>query len=213
MDSARPGLALERIGADLGGARVVIALCAPYFLDAPSRAGDVGAGFARVDGNSYLRFIGKVQADFSRFIPHMKGVGGGADEHGRAIVHDRFEPLRRRLAAAGDRQRAQFSRSFPAGPKADEGPEGKCKKNSVVGSHPGGFKDRFPTAGPPLPGLLRIEPVNRFPRGSRGLVDTHVTLDGKRQSAAKGRMGSLILDQFAFGRKGKFAEFSQRSGV
>ena len=42
------------------------------------------------------------------------------------------------------------------------------------------FKDRFPTAGPPLPGLLCIQPVNRISRGSRSLVDARVALDGKR---------------------------------
>ena len=139
--------ALERVGAHLGHARMIVRARAPERFQAAAHGGDARARLARVDrGPDAER--GGIGALGARDLREVKPVGRRADEGGGAEIPDRVEARRGILAAARDAHRAEDPRALEPGPEPDEEPEREREEErgrSAPAPRPG---TRRPSSGP-----------------------------------------------------------------
>src|SRR5438094_425227 len=200
----KPGLlgALVAVGTDLGHARMIVRPRAPPCLDACAHRGNGGARLARVDGESHAP-LGEVLAALARHLDQVERVGRRAHEHGRPERLHPGEPRRGVLAAAGNCERPQGTRALEARPEADEQPEREREEDAVRRLDHRPAQDEPPATRPPLPRLRRVEPANRLPARARGLVDTHVALEGVREVAPEGGVRRLIVDDLDLAHMGQ----------
>ena len=140
--------ALERVGAHLGHARVVVGPGAPERLEPLAHGGDARARLPRVDRRPDPEGR-RVDALRARDLREVERVRRRADEGGRAELPDRVEPRRRVLAAARDGHRAEDPRPLQSRPEADEQAERERKEEPVAAPEPRRPEHEGPAAGPP----------------------------------------------------------------
>src|SRR5262249_43612927 len=142
--------ALETVGADLGHPRVVVRPSAPQGLQALPHSRDAGPRLSGVDR--------RADAECRRFdplrrcdLPQMEPVRWRAHERRGAELPYCVQSVRRVLAAAGNRHRAEDPGALEPGPKADEEAERERKVEAVPRPESGAAEHEGPAARPPGP--------------------------------------------------------------
>jgi hypothetical protein len=192
--------ALEAVGAHLGHARVIVGPGPPRRLDAGPHRGNPGPRLSRVDGRADAQ-AREHDPSLGRDLGQVERVGRRAADRGDPQALDRGQALRAVLAAAGDGERPERAHALEAGPEAHEEPEREREEHAVARPQPRRAEHHRPAAGPPVPGLLRVEPAERRPGGARRLVHPDVAVEREGQVGAERRMRRLVLHQLALGRE------------
>jgi hypothetical protein len=125
----------------------------PEFLQSRTRRRNAAAGFTRDEQKLHRRLSERNvfrRGDFSQ----AHRVAGRAAKNGRLRIENRAEPRAAAHSAPPGKQRApRRAADSNAGPKAEEGPEGKREEHTVGAREVRGAINLLPVAQHPIPVL------------------------------------------------------------
>src|SRR5437016_7633627 len=149
----------------------------------------------------------RAAAEFESVLPRRicqpQRVGRCAYKDCGFAIEERTQPLLGRLAATGDDHCAHTLSRFEGCPEPDEWSERERDVDPVGLPNACARENLFPTAQPPVPTFFRVEPENRFARGTRCLMNAYVLLDRVRQIRPEGRVLRLVIHKLLLRRERK----------
>lgn len=158
------------------------------------------------------RCLRQVEPLLHRHLGEMQRVGGSAAEHGGLMIDQHAEPRHGAEPAAGQGEAAESSGRLEGGPETEEGTEREGEEHPIVPGDARSLKNPGPVSEHPVPALGGVQPADRCPYASAGLVTSYVTAPRISQIGPVGRMGLLVGHDLRLCGEGDVSEEGVQGG-